>query len=125
MKRQSHAERAAASGPIALSVYVPAVQLDQVTRDCQSQSEPSVASSRRAIGLPKPLEDKGQEISRDAGAGITDQNRQRIRIDIAGDADDAVFRGELDRIRHDVAENLMKALVIALGARRALRHPSQ
>ena len=101
------------------------MQLDQVTRDCQSQSEPSVALSRLALGLPKPLEDKGQEIGRDAGAGITDQNRQRARIDITGDADDTVLRRELDRIRHDVAEHLMKALVIALGARRALRHPSQ
>ena len=58
MKRQSHAERAAASGPIALRVYVPPVQLDQVTRDWQSQSEPSMASRRRAIALRKSLEDK-------------------------------------------------------------------
>jgi len=104
---------------------LPTVQLDQVSRDCQSQVESSETPSRLAIGLPNPLEDKGQEVSRDAGAGITDQNRQPIRIDIAGDADDTLFRGELDRVRQDVAENLMKALVIAMGERGTPRHPSQ
>ena len=74
---------------------MPTVQLDQVSRDCQSQVESSETPSRLAIGLPNPLEDKGQEVSRDAGAGITDQNRQPIRIDIAGDADDTLFRVNL------------------------------
>jgi len=56
------------------------VQLDQVARDCESQSEPSVVPSRRAVGLPKPLEDKGQEIGRDAGAGIIIAAAQESRI---------------------------------------------
>ena len=50
----------------ALRLHGPAVQLHDVPHDCEAEPEPPVGARRRAVGLPEPIEDVGQEVGMDA-----------------------------------------------------------
>src|SRR5215471_8151756 len=58
----------------ALSADCSAVELNQVTDDCQSEAESPVFPRRRPIGLTEPLKYMGQKIRFDPFAGITNRN---------------------------------------------------
>ncbi len=57
-------------GPALVALNLPVMLLDQVAGDRQSETEAAVTAHRAAVGLPEPIEDVGQELGRDAGAGV-------------------------------------------------------
>ena len=62
-----------------LRLHRPAVQLDQVTHDREPEAEAAVRARGRAVRLPEALEDVGQELRRDALAGVADARARRWR----------------------------------------------
>src|SRR5262245_30072154 len=95
-------------------------------RDRQSEAEPSMLSCRTAVSLPKPIEHERQELDVDSDPRVFHLDRDDALCRSAADLDPATFRRELDRVRDDVAEHLLKALRIALDGRqvvgKTLRH---
>jgi hypothetical protein len=112
--RQINREGGALSRPCTFGAYRTAVKFDQVSNDGETQTEPSVLSADRAVCLPEAFKDVREEGRIDAGPVVSDSDAQApVRtvkeIDINGSA----CRGELDRVRQQIPDDLLKAFGIA------------
>ena len=79
--------------PSLWAAIVAAVLLDQVAGDGQAKAEAAVIPGRAAVGLPEAIEDVGQEVGRDADAGIANLDLERAATDVAVDARSPRLRG--------------------------------
>jgi hypothetical protein len=70
--RKLHAEKRAAAILEIRGQDASAVQLDQVAHDREPEAQAPVSPRARGIGLPKALEDVGQEVRVDAGTVVLD-----------------------------------------------------
>ena len=105
--RKPDRERRALGFAGARRLHRAAVQLDQMTDDSKSQAEAAVAARRRCIGLPETFEHMRQELRLDAGAGVGDADLDVRSRAVQRDPDPAAFRGELDRVGHQVTDHLL------------------
>ena len=64
--RQDDRERRSLAAPLAVGADGPAVQLDEVPRDRQAQSEAAVDARGRAVSLAEAIEHEREELGRDA-----------------------------------------------------------
>src|SRR5205823_11096976 len=71
-QRQAHDEGRAAPRSCALGMYRPAVQVDQVTHDCQAETQATVGARARAVRLPEAVEHVRQELAADARPRVAD-----------------------------------------------------
>jgi hypothetical protein len=72
----------------------------------------------RRLALPEPLEEPRQRLGADPLAGVTDAHLGARVLLPQGDADLAALRGELDRVRDQVAEHLLEPRGVAENERR-------
>ena len=84
--RQPDGHRRAQAHAVAVSGDGSAVLLDQVAGDGQAKAQAAVIPGRAAVGLPEAIEDVGQEVGRDADAGIANLDLERAATDVAVDA---------------------------------------
>src|SRR5262245_15505734 len=89
------------------------MHLDHVTDDRQSEAQSAVLTCRRAVRLPKSIEDIRQELRINAHAGIRDRN-----FDVAtGSTQPCVHASslacELHRVGKQVPDHLLYAIGIA------------
>src|SRR4029079_5291981 len=73
-KRQAHDERRPMAFAGAFRTDRPAVQLDELLRDREPESEAAVRASRRAVALREAAENVRQEVGRYADAGVADRD---------------------------------------------------
>ena len=92
--------------------------LHQLSGDRQAQAGAAVAPRGRAVGLGKGAEHAGMQGLVDADAGVPDLEAQarllRIRVHQADANDDLTAVGELDRVAHQIGEDLAHAHGVAL-----------
>src|SRR5260370_42521782 len=84
------------------------MKLDQVSHYRKPQSQPSVHSREGAVGLPEAIKNKRQKLCVDAFAVVTDCYPSVRSNLVKPDFDVAATRSELDRIREQVPNNLLK-----------------
>ena len=115
---QLDAERRARSSPGLDGVDGAAVQLHEVLGNRQPEPQAPRPPRRRRIGLAEAVEHVRQEISRDALAGVLDQDSDTHSSAVA---DDTSTRPpgtrELHRVVQQVPENLLDAAAIGVNAR--------
>jgi hypothetical protein len=87
---------------------VSAVQLDEMSHDCESEAHSTMIPLRRTVGLAKTIEDERQHFRRNAEAGILDDDVRAAPRDRALEADASAGRSELDCVRHEVPDDLLK-----------------
>jgi len=122
LRRQPHPERRPLALAVALRLDAAAVQLDEVAHDGQTQPETAVPAARAGVGLPEAVEHMRQEFSRNALARVGDDD---LDVRFPGSArahlDAASFGGELDRVRHQVQQDLFQSRRVCDQRRHALR----
>ncbi len=74
-----------------------------------------MAARHRGVGLAETLEHVGDEVGTDAGAVVADRDRHLFVAPADLDRDQAVARGELDRVRQQVAQHLHQAVMVDRG----------
>src|SRR5262249_34898555 len=128
-RRQEERERAALAR-LALHMDLAAEQACDLTADREAEARAAVAAARRAVGLLERLGDQAQLVVRDADAGVADRELEprlgaceRLACELAslGHADaqlDATLFGELERVREQVLQHLLQALLVGLDRRR-------
>ena len=82
---QADGHRGAQAQAVAVGGDGPAVLLDQVAGDGQAQAEAAVIPRRAAVGLAEAIEDVGQEVGRDADAGVANLDLEPAATDTAVD----------------------------------------
>ena len=111
-ERQRDDESCPFSESFALGANLAVMQLDDVSRDRQSESQ--AASLRRSLGLTQSLEHMRQKRRIDSFAVIADSDA-RVTIDaIELQIDPSAGRRELDRVREDVADHLLHSIRIGV-----------
>src|SRR5262249_61420544 len=89
---------------------LPAVQLDQVAHNRQSQSQTALLSRGRALGLTETVKDVREKIRTDALTGVAhgdfDLRLALSQLHLHAPAS----RCELDRVREQVPDDLLQAL---------------
>src|SRR5207237_7571148 len=73
------------------------------------EAESALRAAARRVALLESLEDSGQDLGRDADAGIAHLDRDRVRLRAHGDVDPAALRGELDGVGDQVRDDLLQA----------------
>ena len=125
-QRQRHQEGAPLAVARALHPHRAAVQLDQVAHDGEPEAEPAVAARGGAVELAEAVEDVRQELGRDAGAVVGDDDLD-VGVDpLEADLDLPRLGRELDGVREQVPHHLLQASGIARhrpGER--IDHPAQ
>ena len=112
-QRQPDAERRSGVLAGARGVHGAAVHLDQVADDRQAQPEAAGLPRRAGVGLPEALEHVGQEVGRDADAGVADRHLD-VRVDaLQPDLDTAAAAGELDGVGQQVPQHLLQPIGVA------------
>src|SRR5438445_9336275 len=109
IEREADDERGALALPFALRLDGAAVQLDEVARDREAETEPAVRARERGIGLAEFVEHVREKARRNADAGVRDSQLRVARDGARVDPHGAAARRELDRIRQQVAEHLLHA----------------
>jgi len=94
--RGSRTSKVAPVDPFAGGGDRAAMKLDEAPHDRQAQAQAALRARRRSIGLAKALEDVGQEIRRDAGAGVADGHDQLGVHDGRRDLHATAWRRELE-----------------------------
>jgi hypothetical protein len=97
-----------------LDLDAPAVQLDEVAHDRQSESKSAVTPRRRAVGLTEALEHVRQELRLDPEAGVGHAQLQMRGGTRERDADPAVGRRELHGVGEQIPDHLLQAIGIAV-----------
>ena len=93
------------------------VLLDEMPRNRQTKAEPAMLAGRATVGLPEAIEDERQEFGVDADPGVCHLDRHHVPAGRAANLDATALGRELDRIRHDIAEDLLQAFGIAVNRR--------
>src|SRR6267378_3676427 len=106
--RQLDREPGALSLALALRVDGPAVQLDDVPHDRQSQPE----AARWPFALSEPLEDVRQELGLDPGTLVGHPDPRKRRGAFQTDIDTPAHRTELDGIGEEVPDHLPEPIRI-------------
>src|SRR5262245_46927158 len=106
--RQLNAKSRAESLARALRMYLPAVQLNQVANDRQSESKPTVHSRDGAVGLTKTIKDIRQKCWRNtfAAIGYCDLHMRVCPLQLG--LYSASFVSELNRIGKQVPNDLLQ-----------------
>src|SRR5258708_13844435 len=81
----------------------------EVTHDRQAEAESALRAPARRVALLESLEDSGQDLGRDADAGIAHLDGDRVRLRARGDVDPAALRSELDGVGDQVRDDLLQA----------------
>src|SRR5258708_29276832 len=89
------------------------VEFDQMTHDREPEAQASVRASTAALGLAESVEYVRQEILRNSLAGVAHSERQVAVMPFHPNRDPAVMRGELDRVRKQVPDDLLQSIRIA------------
>jgi hypothetical protein len=87
---------------------------DQVTNDCQSQSEASVRPGARSIGLTEAVKYSWQKVTLDPFAGITHCDQCMRTGAVQLDLHRAVSGSELHGIRQKIPDDLSQAIDVAV-----------
>src|SRR6266850_227763 len=82
--------------PGTLDANRPSMQLGQMFDDGQSETQAAVTARDRGIGLPEPVEYKGQELRFDADPAVFDRDFKMRVHPLENDIDAAGRRCELD-----------------------------
>jgi phage shock protein A len=90
-----------------------AVQLDEVLRDRHAQSQPGLASRRRAVSLPEAFEDVGQKLRRDTLSRVAHGDLDARIHARQTNLHAAAPRSELDRVRQQIPHHLLQAFGVA------------
>ena len=85
------------------------MRFDELFDDRQSQAEAVVHPRRRGVGLAERLEDRRQEVARDARTRVGDDNLARVAAAADADVDGAALRRELDGVGQQVPQHLLQA----------------
>ena len=93
------------------------VQVDDVADDREAEAKPAVDSSHRRIGLTEPVEDERQNIRSNPLAGVRDFESEELLVARQLQIGRAAGARELQRIRQQVPEHLLKAIGVAEGLR--------
>ena len=113
LRRQGHEKDSPQPAAIVLDAHRAAVQLDQVSDDCESEPEPPVLPRCAAETLAEPLEYVREKVGVDAGTRVA--NRDCDEIGVLGniDVDAAAARRKAYGIRQQVPYDLLQAPRIA------------
>ena len=109
-ERDAHADRRA-HAELALDGDRPAVQLDQLVDQRQSDPGALVRAPLDAAHSMEPVEQPGQLVLGDADAGVRDGQLGR-RVDASQRHGDLAVEGELDRVREQVQDDLLPRVPI-------------
>ena len=112
-QRQMHGDGRAQAFARALDPDDAAVQLDEALHDRQPEAEPAVLARRRRIALPESFEQMRNEFRLDADAGVGDADLDMRVHALEHDLDLAVLRRELDGVRQQIPDDLLKTARIA------------
>jgi hypothetical protein len=112
-KRKHDHELRTSAFPIARDRDLAAVKLREALRNRQSQAESAMRSSGRRIRLSEALEDVRKELARDALTRIEDGQLSICPGRAQHDADRLPLWRELQRIREQVPDNLVKSRAVA------------
>src|SRR5690348_14235385 len=95
-----------------LQAHPPALELDQLARDRQTKAGAAVACGDLVAGLPKLLKDPfmSRRLDTDAGVEHGDLGHRARRL---AEYRHRAGRRELDRVRHEVGQNLANANGVA------------
>src|SRR5262249_58083089 len=83
-----------------------AVELDELLADRQPETRASGAAGDRVIELLERLEEPRQVVLANSDAGVGDAQPDGIRLGDHADQD-AALRGELDRVRQQIEQDLI------------------
>ena len=99
----------------ALRVHGAAVQLDEVAHDGEAEAEAAVRARAGAVRLAEALEDVGQELGRDALAGVLHLRVETCESSLRSAHVDAPAAAGVNftALRHEVPHHLLQAVGIA------------
>src|SRR5499433_2693094 len=97
-QREPDSESRALAQAGALDFYSSAMHLHQAPHNGQAQSQTAVPSGDAAVGLTKPVEDKGQEVGRNSDACVNHLDFSLPVNEPETNFHCAPRRGELDRV---------------------------
>jgi len=108
--REGEAEGAAVAGS-AFDPEAAAVELDELPGEWEAESRAfGSLAVRRLLEL---LEDRLELLRRDTGAGVGDGDLDLAVVEPGGDADAALGGSELDRVGHEVEDDLADATPVS------------
>src|SRR5262247_2404849 len=111
-RRKPDSESRALAQAGALDVHSSAMHLHQAPHNGQAQSQPAVPSGDAAVGLTKPVEDKGQEFGRNSDACVNYLDFGLLFNVPEANFHRATRRGELDRVVDQVPDHLLKPVAV-------------
>ena len=107
--RQPEGEARAAAQAFRVRAHPSAVQLRERTHNREPEPEPAVLPRRRAVGLPETVEDVRQKLGRDAYPRIRHLYQRLAAFGPHARRDAPALRRELDGVRQEVPDDLLKA----------------
>ena len=110
------------SGPALNASTRAAMQFDDVADDGEAESEAAAAPCGGRVGLAEAFEDVRQERRVDAAAGIADPHLDRRIAPLDRDLHPPTLGRELDRVREQIGDDLLQALLIAEHRGRGIEH---
>src|SRR2546423_6622159 len=93
-------------------MHRPAVLLDNGFDDGEPNPQPAVGARRRAVRLAEAFEDERQELRADPPAVIADGHLDIGLDPLKPDFDAPALGRELDRVREQIPDHLLKPFVI-------------
>src|SRR5262245_34516506 len=112
-EREPDNERRAVVLAVALDDDRSAMQVHQVFDDGDTEAEAAESPLAAGVFLAKPVEDVRQEFRRDARARVADHDRGVAVRPLHPHHHTPVVRRELDRVRQQVADDLLQAIGVA------------
>ena len=94
--------------------------VDDARRNGETKAKAAVLAGRAAVGLAELVEHEGQEVRRDADPAVANFEDDLAVLPTGGDGDVAIPACELDRIVHEVGEQLAQPGGIAEHGKRRI-----
>src|SRR5713226_6038358 len=117
---QGHREACALIRTATFRMHLAPVQFDQASRDGEPQAQTAVLAGSSALRLPECVEDVGKEFRADTDPSITHGKPRLTLVMSEGYRDAAIPGRKLDRIRNQVADDLLQPFGITADEDRRL-----